>query len=72
MKARKYFVRCLNTREFDVVTSDKLLDIVTDFNHYPLRIIPLDKKGNLLHKYSFLVGDDYSLSFIFNDLNSCL
>ena len=69
MKFRKYFVRVLDTDETMVVSSFKLLDVITDAKYCPVRVTPLDRDGNLMHEYAFLVGDEYSLSFLFNDKN---
>lgn len=69
MKVNKYFVRRLDTDEVYVVESGELLEYVTYTDIYPLRITPIDCNGQLLHEYTFLVGDDYSLSFLFNDKN---
>lgn len=69
MKVKKYFIRCLDTDKTFIVEPDELLEYVTYTDIYPLRVVPIDCDGNLLHEYSFLVGDEYSLSFLFNDKN---
>ena len=66
---KKYFVRIIDSDKTEICTPDKLLQIITDFGNYPVRVVPIDSDGNLAHQFEFLVGDDYSLSFLFNDKN---
>lgn len=67
MKTRKYFVRFIDLNETKICTSEELLSIIIDCSNWPLRVVPLDSNGNLVHELDFLVGDDYSLSFLFNN-----
>lgn len=67
MKTRKYFVRFINIDKTLICTSDDLLAIIINYGNWPLRVVPLDSNGNLVHELDFLVGDDYSLSFLFNN-----
>lgn len=69
METEKFFVRFIDSNETCVCSFDKLLDFVLNVGFYPMRIVPLDPNGNLVHELAFLVGDDYSLSFLFNDKN---
>ena len=66
---KKYFVRIIDSDKTEICTPDILLQIITDFGNYPVRVVPIDSDGNLAHQFEFLVGDDYSLSFLFNDKN---
>lgn len=66
MKFKKYFVRYIETDVTEVVTPSELLEIVSMGSAVTVRVTPLDSNGELLHEYSFLVGSDYSLSFLFN------
>lgn len=67
MKTRKYFVRFINIDKTLICTSDDLLAIIINYGNWPLRVVPLDSNGNLVYELDFLVGDDYSLSFLFNN-----
>lgn len=66
MKAEKFFVRILDSNEVHVCSRGKLLEFIMDSRNYPMRVVPLDSDGNLVWAYEFLVGDGYSLSFLFN------
>lgn len=65
MKAKKYYVRFLDKNETGVYKARQLLDLILDYNNWPMRVVPLDSDGNPVHESDFLVGDDYSLSFLF-------
>ena len=69
MKEKKFFVRYLNDDSCDVVVYDDLLEILLNASNWPVRVIPFNENGRFDHSFEFLVGDDYSLSFLFNDKN---
>lgn len=66
---KKYFVRIIDSDTTEVCTPVKLLEFITDFGNYPISVVPIDSDGNLAHQFEFLVGDSFSLSFLFNDKN---
>lgn len=67
MKANKYYVRFIGSDEAIVCSSQKLFELILDCCNFPMRVVPLDSDDSLVHEESFLVGDEYSLSFLFND-----
>lgn len=66
MKFDKYFVRIIDDNVTAIVSREELLDLILDSKRQPMRLTPIDCDGNLVHSLSFLIGDDYSLSFMFN------
>lgn len=67
MKYDKYFVRVIDDNVTAIVPREEMLDLMLDVSKQPMRVIPIDCDGDLVHPLSFLVGDDYSLSFMFNN-----
>jgi len=69
MKFQRYFVRLIDSDKTFVCSKRQLLSFILNHYNWPLRIIPLDSDGNLVHGFSFVVGDEYTISFLFNDKN---
>lgn len=67
MKYDKYYVRIIDDDKTIKVSRDEMLDLILDFKNQPMRVIPIDCDGDLVYPLSFLIGDDYSLSFMFNN-----
>lgn len=67
MKFQKYSVRLIDSGKTFVCTKRQLLGFILDHHRWPIGIVPIDADGNLVHAFSFLVGDGYTLSFLFND-----
>ena len=67
MKAKKFFVRAIDSDYTETCSRSRLLYLILDSCYYPLRVTPIDSTGDLVHELTFLVGDDFSLSFLFND-----
>lgn len=67
MVYKKFFIRIVDTDKTYVCPKSQLLNFILNPYNYPMRIIPIDSNGNLVHGSEFLVGDNYNLSFLFND-----
>lgn len=67
MKFQKYYVRLIDSGKTFVCTKHQLLGFILNHHCWPIRIVPIAADGNLVHAFSFVVGDEFTLSFLLND-----